>query len=406
MKAYERFLGYSYEGFLIFLGLILIAMFQNRPPALPAFLAIFILVFGVLYIFYRLWHSISYVVVFFLMIGFSLAAWMLGFSPVIAVLLSAACCWRATVYLFAYTRWEDAVNGIRLLMVSIFFAMFLTVCVPLYHYHGIIFVVIVLQLVYLLGMKLLQRAVSFVPSERSVRPAFLRNAATGIAGILFLSLLASIIYTAVKNIFFTGFGFLFKTVFSVLAYPMFLLFRMLHLRMGTLNNKHKAAAQNGNHRKPNLSDTHQISHFPHWIIYGFLIALGIAVLLYLARKTKLARVPDKGENENEMGADFTSEAVARKRLTRVKPPSDEVRRLFFRLQGVLGSCGLGRLPNEPVRDWFQRIQLDPRSKAEAETGYRKVRYGEEKLSVSEKKNYEAAIEHLIREAKEIRNKKD
>lgn len=404
MKVYERFLGYGFEGFPFFLALVTIAMFQNRFPKLLAFLIVFLLVFAVFYLIYRIKREISYVLAFFLMIIISLVAWKIGFSPVIAVLLSSACCWRSMTYLFVYSRSQDGVDSIKIALVSIFYALFLTVTVPLYAYHKFIFIIVFLQLVYLFGMKMIQRSSEFVPAEQTVRPVFLRWASAGLVAVLFLGFLLSLIYALVKNIASAGLGFVLKGVLTVFAYPFYLLFKSFHIGGTFWKHLHNTNSANGKHKKPPLSSHNAASHFPHWILYAFLIAVGIAILWYLIRKTKpiAAREEEKAAISEE-GVTFESETVSGKKKRRIKPPDDEVRKLFFQMQGVLHSCGFGRRQSEPVNDWFRRIQLNAGSMADVATGYRKVRYGEEALSESEKKNYRKAVDQLIREAKE--NKK-
>lgn len=141
------------------------------------------------------------------------------------------------------------------------------------------------------------------------------------------------------------------------------------------------------------------SSFPiEWIFWGLIICAFIVVFLKVYRKRAILKnVSDRTPEPESLRVMMKG---TEKKRRRTKPPEDKVRRRFYQLQKSLAAKGNGRTVSESVSDWFARLDLTASEKETVAAAYRKVRYGEDSLSVEELGKYEQAVKALIQEAKE------
>lgn len=398
MKVLQSWFRYGFEGLLLYLFFIPFYIHLDQLPPMIPYVIIYLLSAFLLFFLFKN-RSISYVVLFTAIPVFAAFAWILGFPLLLAVGLSVVCCWRIAVHFFHFTNPLEEVSEFALFLWVFVLALFLYIFLPSYAYHDGILVIVMLQFVWLLGMKMFQRLADSGASGQ--RQMFFRWGSGALIGLMALSAFFLLLYPVVKWVFFTGFGLFARMIGTILAYPIDWLVSRLYSNADPDKLSH--VFENGNEHQQQMKTFQQhhdaSSSSPiEWIFWGLVICAFIFVFMKFYRKrTELKNASDR--NPEPESFHVAMKGSKRKRR-REKPPEDKVRRRFYQLQNSLAQKEYGRRASESVSDWFARLDFPASEKATVADAYRKVRYGGEILSEKEQGNYEQAVKTLIQKAKE------
>ncbi|HEX6923074.1 MAG TPA: hypothetical protein VF149_04555, partial [Bacillales bacterium] len=314
----QRFLRYGYEGFAIYLALVPFYMRTNQLPPLTAFLIVYLFSLVVFFLFLKNKKSVSY---FLLALAGSILialALILGFSVLLAVGLGIVCCWRAFTLFFRLRDLSNTLDEVALFFYTLGFAMFLFIFFASYEYHSSILVIVVLQFVYLLGMKMATRLSEsgFVGDEQ--RQAYMRWGSGALFGLMGLSALLLLIYPAVKWVLFTGLGLLARAIGFVIVYPIFWLLSLL------TDPQAAGEAMEGilhlNDRPKKEPPDYEGFAFPmDWVFWGLLACAFVIVLIVFFRKKVKVNEASSALQSNSQPLNVIGRTFAGKKR-RIKPP--------------------------------------------------------------------------------------
>lgn len=400
MQVLQRWLRFGFEGLLLYLFFVPFYIRLDQLPPIIPYLIVYLFSAFLLFFLFRN-RSVSYGVFFAAVPVFTVLAWMIGFPLLLAAGLSIVCCWRIAVHFFHFTDPFEEVGELALFLWAFVLTLFLYIFFPSYAYHDGILVIVILQFIWLLGMKIFQRLADAGAASFGQRQMFFRWGSGAIIGLMVVSAFFLLLYPVVKWVFFTGLGLFARTIGTILAYPIYWLISRLYSNSDSEKLSH--LFENGNQHQQQMKTFQQhhdaSSSFPiEWIFWGLVICAFIVVFLKVYRKR--AALKNVSDQTPEPESFHVATKRPKRKRRRTKPPEDKVRRRFYQLQKSLAAKGYGRTASESVSDWFARLDFTSSEKETIAAAYRKVRYGEESLSDEEQGRYEQAVKVIIQEAKE------
>ncbi|WP_042455947.1 hypothetical protein [Neobacillus dielmonensis] len=121
---------------------------------------------------------------------------------------------------------------------------------------------------------------------------------------------------------------------------------------------------------------------PEEIIIIFLTLI-IAVIVYfvIKRKFRKSSISDHSLSSLEIMQGINIDTKPTQKRKNRKPPADHIRREIFELERFTAKLHLGRLPNETLGEWWERVGVTDSEKTKEI--YEKVRYGEENASMED-----------------------
>ncbi|RPF50161.1 hypothetical protein [Aquisalibacillus elongatus] len=140
------------------------------------------------------------------------------------------------------------------------------------------------------------------------------------------------------------------------------------------------------------------------LLYGFivLVVIFIIVLLYKFRKNLMQNINiTKDDDEYDVESSRTEQRKFWKWRTKAKPPENEVRKAFFKLEKWSINNGLGRYVDESIHDWLERYKIHHLIDDEVIQIYRDVRYGQHQLSTDETRRFMKQIGQVKQQLKQM-----
>lgn len=406
MILMERWFRFIFEGFVLYLLFIPFYMHDNQLPPIVGFLLVLLFSSAAIFLFFRNQKTKSYAAMMAFMPFAAALAWLLGFPIILAVALGALSCWRAFLYFFRFRNSSDGPNSFGLFFCALVFAMCLY-AIPSYAYRQGILILMLSQFLFLLFMKGWERLSTLPSRDEGQRRSYLRWGFGTFASLVGVSALLITFYPAVKWVIFSGFSLLASSLGYVISYPIYWLFSSIVSDEAAEDVMNGLQGGDEQHREieeqPPPDDGSTIPC--GWIFLGIAAVAFIIVFIVAYRRRSRLSKDDKETGGEDAHLSTHVRTSKKSRKKRGRPPKNGVRRRFYQMQKVLTSRGFSRSASESIEEWFARLDFPATDKEAVAIGYRKVRYGDGTLSTEEARQYEQAVDSLIRRAKENKKQK-
>lgn len=407
MIAIERWLRFVYEGFGLYLLFIAAFYFwADQWPPIFAFILLWFLSSAAIYLFFRNKQKKSYAAMMAFMPFTAALAWLLGFPIILAVALGALGCWRAFLHFFRFRTSSDAPPAFGLFFCALVLALGLYMF-HAYTYRQDLLVLLLLQFFFLLFMKGFERMNTLPSGNQASHKTYLRWGIGTFAAFVGAAVVLLALNPVMKWLYFTGFSLLAHGIGYIIGYPLYWLLSPLVSKENGKDLKNDLLTGDEQHQDPPQQASHDSgTALPYgWIFLGIAIIAFVIVLIMVYRKRMtLSQEDHEAAGDGDVSLRLFHRGTKAKK-ERGRPPKNTVRRRFYQMQRVLASRGFRRQMSESVEDWFARLDFPAGDKDTVAAAYQKVRYGEAELSPDESHQFEAAIDALIRRAKENKKQK-
>ncbi|HET7628524.1 MAG TPA: DUF4129 domain-containing protein [Bacillales bacterium] len=387
---------YCFEGFTLFIVL----MFFESPEKMTAHAVAFILAYLfpaiILAIFAQRLQQLSFLVLLIVSAALFLFAWMLGFSPFVALLISLAAGWRSfKSFLLTDAHPDDRFNDLYVFILSLILALFVSLSADS---TAVLFLVVFLQLLFLFATR---AAATFAAGTRPsalfqwIGGTFAVLTAVSV-GIVFLFPVVKWFVISILQGFVRTIG----LVISIAVYWLVSLLHLSNLGSSKLTNSDSGLKSVTPIIHSNLSRLSGHDSFSWETVFWItvIILFLLTAILYAKKKINL------GETKRQQAAKSMETSRPLKidtnmRRRRIRSPKNRVRKKLFQLHKQFSRLGIGRRKGQTVSEWFADLDLSDDAKEKVASGYVKVRYGGQLLSLSEWADYEAAVDAMMAEAK-------
>lgn len=355
----------------LFLYLIVLFLYESKNQLPPILALICVFIIGNAFLLYSLRKSsVSRVIPFLSAIICGAVSYFLGLNSVSSIICGIFIFFRLEAFLKDTSLWKEERNKLQIIFyLTSFFVLFFGWAAHYSYMNLLLGVLITFTILFSLGRHF-QQAVSTQTVKNN----------RGIIGSIAIATLLTGLITLILPFFKWGIFKLLDGLFNtvgLLGSPLFNYVDHVTLKEKDIKLGHNSSVKDDFQQSPK-NHTYILESIPTWV-WVLLLIIALIIIWLIIRKLKYIR-NEKVTFQHEIDIEYNSipeHHRKKRRFFKHTAPTDQIRKLIFQLQKYASKHKMGRLQNETLKEWLNRIQIPYED--DLIDAYNSVRYGKSEL---------------------------